>query len=192
MAGCYRGQDVMIRGARHQPPDPRHDKDLMLSFFQYLEQGTLEATDVARKLIIATWAHWSIARIHPFEDGNGRMARLWQDLLLLRGRLTSSIIRPEDRSGYYEALFAADEGDCDPLVQLICRRVHGTLQVYLNAQEEADELKEWAAELVGSVSASEIERRRLEYERWRHTVERVRDAFDRCATLVSASGDQSV
>jgi hypothetical protein len=182
----------MIRGARHQPPDPRHVKDLMLSFFQYLEQGTLEATDVARKLIIATWAHWSIARIHPFEDGNGRMARLWQDLLLPRGRLTSSIIRPEDRSGYYEALFAADEGDCDPLVQLICRRVHGTLQVYLNAQEEADELKEWAAGLVGSVSASEIERRRLEYERWRHTVERVRDAFDRCATLVSASGDQSV
>ena len=192
MAGSYRGQDVMVRGARHQPPDPRHVKDLMLSFFQYLEQGTLEASDVPRKLIIATWAHWSIARIHPFEDGNGRMARLWQDLLLLRGRLTSSIIRPEDRSGYYEALSAADEGDCDPLVQLICRRVHGTLQVYLNAQEEADGLREWATELVGSVSASEMERRRLEYERWRHTVERVRDAFDRCATLVSASGDQSV
>jgi len=192
MAGCYRSTDVMIRGARHQPPDPRQVNDLMLSFFHYLGQGTLEATDVARKLIMATWAHWSIARIHPFEDGNGRMARLWQDLLLLRGRLTSSIIRPEDRSGYYESLSAADEGDCDPLVQLICRRVHGTLQVYLNAQEEADELKEWAAELVGSVSAAEIEKRRLEYERWRHTVERVRDAFDRCATLVSASGDQSV
>jgi hypothetical protein len=139
---------------------------------------------------MATWAHWSIARIHPFEDGNGRMARLWQDLLLLRGRLTSSIIRPEDRSGYYEALSAADEGDCDPLVQLSCRRVHGTLQVYLNAQEEADGLREWATELVGSVSALEIERRRLEYERWRHTVERVRDAFDRCATLISASGDE--
>jgi len=90
------------------------------------------------------------------------MARLWQDLLLLRGRLTSSIIRPEDRSGYYEALSAADEGDCDPLVQLICRRVHGTLQVYLNAQEEADGLREWATELVGSVSAAEIDRRRLE------------------------------
>jgi hypothetical protein len=65
------------------------------------------------------------------------------------------------------------------------------MQVYMSAQEEADELKSWAADLVGEVSKEEQARLRLEYERWRFRALQVRDAFERCATLVSGAGDRS-
>ena len=54
------------------------------------------------------------SRVHPFMDGNGRMARLWQDLLLLRSRLTVAMIRPQDRQAYLENLAKADEGTSIP------------------------------------------------------------------------------
>lgn len=194
IAGNYHNSDVMIRGAKHQPPGSHLVSKLMDDFFGLLARMIQEPTERnVHPIIVATWAHWAITRIHPFEDGNGRMGRLWQDLLLLHGKLTAAIIRPEDRSAYYDALGSADDGDCNPLAQLVCRRVLGTLQVYLSAhQEEADELNSWAAGLVGEVSEASSERRRLQYERWRHKAEQVRDAFELCATLVTKSGNQSI
>ena len=192
IAGRLRDRDVMIRGVKYQPPDSSRVPDLMDRLFRILaEQTGSQETPILHPLALATWAHWAIARIHPFEDKNGRMARLWQDLLLLRSRLTVAIIRPEDRNLYYDALSSADEGDCNPLIQLVSRRVLSTMQVYLSAQEEADELKTWAAELAREVSVRELERRRLEYERWRHIAERVLDAFERCARAVSSASNRS-
>jgi len=176
----------------YQPPGSHLVHELMNCFYQVLMETGRPETKPPHPLVLAVWVHWAIARIHPFEDGNGRMARLWQDLILLRGRLTAAIIRPEDRTSYYDSLTAADDGNCNPLMQLVCRRVQDTLQVYLSAQEEADELKEWASELTGEVTTRDVQRRRLEYERWRHAAERVRDAFERCATLISNSGSRSL
>jgi fido (protein-threonine AMPylation protein) len=186
IAGVLRHRDVMIRGAKHQPPDWNLVSDLVDELFRRLRNS-----EENEGLKLAAWAHWAITRVHPFEDGNGRMARLWQDMILLRANLTVAIIRPHDREVYLESLGRADDGDFNPLVQLICGRVMATLQVYINAQEAADELKGWAEELVGEASTQELERRKLEYLRWRHAVERVQDAFERCAALINRSGDRS-
>ncbi|MFM9962687.1 MAG: Fic family protein [Planctomycetaceae bacterium] len=192
LAGHYRACDVMLPGAMYQPPGSHLVHDLMNHFYQVLMKTSLPESKPSHPLVLAAWVHWAIARIHPFEDGNGRMARLWQDLMLLRGRLTAAIIRPEDRESYYDSLTAADDGNCNPLMQLVCRRVQNTLQIYLTAQEEADELKDWAADLTGEMTTQAEQLRRLEYERWRHAVERIRDAFERCATLISSSGSRSL
>lgn len=192
LAGRYRACDVMLPGAMYQPPGSHLVYELMNGFYQVLMETSLPETKPLHPLVLAVWTHWAIARIHPFEDGNGRMARLWQDLVLLRGRLTAAIIRPEDRKIYYDSLTAADDGNCNPLMQLVCRRVQDTMQVYLTAQEEADELKDWASDLAGEVTTRDVQRRRLEYERWRHAAERIRDAFERCATLISNSGSRSL
>jgi Fic/DOC family len=141
---------------------------------------------------LAAWAHWAIARVHPFEDGNGRMARLWQNLVLLRSRLTVAIIRPQDREAYLNALAQADEGEFNPFAQLICQRVIASLHTYINAQEEADQLQGWAAELVGEASTAQAETRRLAYERWRNAVEQARDAFERCGALINRGANTSV
>jgi fido (protein-threonine AMPylation protein) len=188
IAGVLRNRDVMITGAKQQPPGSHQVSDLIDQFFGHLS----EADETTNGLVLATWAHWAIARIHPFEDGNGRLARLWQDLLLLRARLTVAIIRPQDRETYLDALSKADQGEFNPLAQLICQRVMSTLQVYLNAQEAADALQGWAAEIVGEAAAREAERRKLDYQRWLHAVEQLRDAFERCASLINRGGDRSV
>ena len=188
IAGKLRDRDVIITGANRQPPGPSAASELLDQFFLDLSA----ADSSVDGLTLATWAHWAIARIHPFVDGNGRLARLWQDLILLRSRLTVAIIRPQDRDTYLDALSQADEGDFNPLTQLVCQRVMSTLQVYVNAQEAADELQGWAAELVGAPSAGALERRKLEYHRWYHAVEQIRDAFDRCAALINRGSDRSI
>ena len=160
IGGVIRHRDVMIVGARRQPPDAEKVQSLLEAIFTHL--ATNQHTN---GLILAAWAHWAIARVHPFEDGNGRMARLWQDLILLRSRLSVAIIRPQEREAYLNALTQADEGEFNPFAQLICQRVMGTLQTYINAQEEADQLQGWAADLVGEASTREAQKRRLAYER---------------------------
>jgi Fic family protein len=180
IAGRLRLDDVMLTGAKHQPPDPSQIAELMQSFFlQLASANDLDA------LHVATWVHWAIARIHPFKDGNGRMARLWQDLVLFRGKLTAAIIPQQDRTEYYAALTSADDGDFNPLAQMISQRVSSTLQVYLSALQEADDVKKWAAELVGEASAQAAERKKLEYFRWKLQIENLRGAFERCAAQIT-------
>ncbi|MSR58985.1 MAG: hypothetical protein EXS05_15295 [Planctomycetaceae bacterium] len=183
IAGRLRNEDVTLTGAKHQPPDASHVPQLLQSLFAQL--GNI---DDLGAIHVATWVHWGITRVHPFVDGNGRMARLWQDLILFQRRLTSAIIRQQDRTEYYQVLTTADDGDFNPLAQLIAQRVASTLQVYLSAQQEADSLKGWAAEVVGESAARSAEQRRLGYMRWKHQMELLRDAFERCAAqLTNAS-----
>ena len=129
IGGVIRHRDVMILGARRQPPGAEQVPSLLDAFFDRLANN-----ENANGLILAAWAHWAIARVHPFEDGNGRMARLWQDLILLRSRLTVAIVRPQEREAYLNALAQADEGEFNPFAQVICQRVIATLQTYINAR----------------------------------------------------------
>lgn len=185
IAGVYRYQGVVIRGAKHQPPDESRVADLMTQFFLRLQNTPISADDA---IPVATWAHWCIARIHPFFDGNGRMARLWQDLLLFRGGLTAAVIRQLERSRYYDCLSTADEGDFNPLVQLIAQSVNSTLQLYINAFNEADSIRGWATSLVDESDTRRDEQRKIEYVRWKRRMEELRDAFERCASqLTNAS-----
>jgi Fic family protein len=160
-AGRMRSERVMIASVKHQSPDPSTLDSLLQQFFENLNT----ATDT-NAIVVASWAHWCIARIHPFLDGNGRLARLWQDLILFGNKLTAAVIRQQDRTEYYEALESADDGNLNPLIQLITRSLSRTLQIYVNAQLEADELKDWAADIVGEANARVKEKRKLEYLRW--------------------------
>jgi Fic family protein len=87
-------------------------------------------------LLEACWVHWAIARIHPFKDGNGRLARLWQDLMLFQANLTCAIMRPEERGRYFDALIAADTGDFNALLQLTAEGVHTTFGRYLTQKSK--------------------------------------------------------
>ena len=53
---------------------------------------------------IAFGAHRRLVDIHPFNDGNGRTARLLMNLILIRGGYPSVAVRPEDRLTYIRAL----------------------------------------------------------------------------------------
>ncbi len=183
-AGVIRSERVMITGAKHQPPGPSQLDALIEQFF-----SKLRTTTEIEPVRLATWVHWGIARIHPFKDGNGRMARLWQDLILFGHRLTASVIRQQDRNEYYLALSSADEGDFNPLTQLVARSLSKTPQIYINAQREFDELKDWATSIVGESNVRLDEKRKLEYLRWARQMEQLRDAFERCATQITSASN---
>ncbi len=179
-AGHLRNHPVMIRAAKYQPPDATDVSDLMTEFTERLSQAG-ESETVLR----AMWAHWTLARIHPFGDGNGRIARLWQNLILFQGGLTAALIRSTERKEYYESLQLADDGEFNPFVQFVARCCQLTLQEYLNAQQAVDELKDWAKSLVDAATIPSAEELTLQYTRWALRMESLRDAFERCAAQLT-------
>lgn len=68
----------------------------------------------------AAWLHHRFTQIHPFEDGNGRVARSLATLVFLRAEWFPLVIKDvaAERSSYLDALEAADSGDLGGLVQL--------------------------------------------------------------------------
>lgn len=69
----------------------------------------------------AAWLHHRFTQIHPFQDGNGRVARALASLILIRGGLFPMVVPREERSLYIEMLERADAGDLRPLVLFIAR-----------------------------------------------------------------------
>jgi hypothetical protein len=69
----------------------------------------------------AAWLHHRFTQIHPFQDGNGRVARAITSLVLVKCGLFPLVVTRDDRQAYIRALEAGDVGDLKPLVDLIAR-----------------------------------------------------------------------
>jgi Fic family protein len=68
--------------------------------------------------IEAAWLHHCFAQIHPFQDGNGRVARALASLVFLRTGWFPLVVNRDERVEYIESLEKADQGDLAPLVNL--------------------------------------------------------------------------
>ncbi len=84
---------------------------------------------------LAAEIHHRLVAIHPFADGNGRVARLVMNLILMQADYVPAIIRDEDREEYYTALEAADEGNIEPLLAMVEGEVARTLRLMLDVIE---------------------------------------------------------
>ena len=78
-------------------------------------------------------SHWSFLRIHPFDDGNGRTARLLTNYALLRNNLPPVVIRGEDRDRYISSLQHADLGRMLPLAEFMLNNVLWSLALAIRA-----------------------------------------------------------
>lgn len=85
-----------------------------------------ENASTTHALLVAALAHYNLVRIHPFDDGNGRGARLLMNLILIRKKYPPAIIRREERRRYLETLAQADQGDVEPYVHFIASSLHQT------------------------------------------------------------------
>ena len=69
----------------------------------------------------STWLHHAFSQIHPFSDGNGRVARLLASLLFVRAGGFPALITRDDPTRYIDALEQADRGSLAALVSLFVR-----------------------------------------------------------------------
>ncbi len=113
----YRSGPVFIRGSRHVPPRAEAVRPAMDALFRLLQEEPEPA-------VRAVLGHWALGPIHPWPDGNGRMARFLMNLMLAAGGFVWTVIRVEDRAGYLAALEKASAGqDIRPFADFIAERV---------------------------------------------------------------------
>lgn len=80
----------------------------------------------------AAFLHHRFTQIHPFQDGNGRVARALASIDFIRAGLFPMLVRRTERDRYIDALRDADQGDLMPMVQyfgevqknLLMRAIH--------------------------------------------------------------------
>lgn len=84
----------------------------------------------------AAWLHHRFTQIHPFQDGNGRVARALASLVFIREGYFPLLITRDLRAEYIEALGLADGGDLQPLTALFARVQKGSLVNALSLSED--------------------------------------------------------
>ncbi|MDR9443131.1 MAG: Fic family protein [Schleiferiaceae bacterium] len=94
---------------------------------------------------LAALFHYKFVRIHPFDDGNGRISRLLMNYVLLRNGYPPVVIKSEDKQKYLQALRRADVGNYEDFVTYIAEQVVGSLKLAIeagkgNSIEEPDDL----------------------------------------------------
>ncbi|MCL5730140.1 MAG: Fic family protein [Candidatus Pacearchaeota archaeon] len=100
----YRDRNVVISGASVTPPYPtKLIKKEMPEFIQSLRRQ-LKCPNDLNKIEAAIYAHLHLARIHPFLDGNGRTARVVQNVILYHNDIPPPVIETGERMTYYKML----------------------------------------------------------------------------------------
>ena len=93
---------------------PEHveaEMDNLMLIYQYLLERNVHP------LVIAAWFHHAFSIIHPFQDGNGRLARLLASLIFIKfGFFPLTVLREEVKDFYIKSLESADNGNPQLLV----------------------------------------------------------------------------
>jgi Fic family protein len=125
-AGVYRKDQVFISGSRYPLPGPDRVPQMMKDLVQRI--GHLRKNE--HPVTAAAKAHLQFVFIHPFIDGNGRVARLIMNLILIQSGYNIALISPVLRAEYISSIEAAREDDRD-FINLICRAVYETQKDYI-------------------------------------------------------------
>jgi Fic family protein len=140
---------------------PAKMADLMAWYRQTQEKGELHP------LVLSATFHYQFVTIHPFDDGNGRMARLLMNLILMQAGFPPVIVPIDTKNEYLLALEQADaDNDLDPFVTLIGQALLKSLDLFLRGAkgyiiEDIDDLDKKLTLLEKKVMAQdEIELRR--------------------------------
>ncbi len=106
----YRSKGTAIRGATVTPPYPEKLVYYEIPWFADNLKAQLNSEKLIDIVETAIFAHFHITRMHPFEDGNGRTSRTFQDVILDRYEIPLPVIQAGERGTYYHFLRKADEG----------------------------------------------------------------------------------
>lgn len=118
VAGVYRMHECIITGSQYPVAPPEEVKESMQKLEQWIQAGRAKYHPV----VFAAQLHKRFVFIHPFEDGNGRVARLIMNLALLQDRYMFAVVPPVLRHEYIQLLERAHTDD-KPFADFITERV---------------------------------------------------------------------
>lgn len=133
-SGSFRTTNVgVLKGSKvsHIAPKPKFVPELMEKLFKWIEN------DDVHSLVKSCIAHYEIEFIHPFEDGNGRIGRFWQSLILKEFNSVFSFIPVEslindNQELYYKVLERCDkEGESTLFIEFMLELIDQSLKQYL-------------------------------------------------------------
>ena len=141
-AGNYRHTNVGVGGkdgVTHVAPPPNMVPSLMGELFDWLKH-----TD--EHLLVASCVfHYEFEFIHPFSDGNGRIGRLWQTVILKSFKdffiyiPIESMVR-DNQTRYYQALEDAGSlGESTPFVEFMLEIISESLQDYIEESKKSNQ-----------------------------------------------------
>lgn len=117
-AGCYRARPVIITGSKHAVTKPEKIQEEMEKLFLWVDENR----DNYHPVEFAAQLHKKFVFIHPFVDGNGRIARLLMNVALIQDGYMIAVIPPILRQEYISLLELAHQDD-RPFMDFIAERV---------------------------------------------------------------------
>lgn len=130
------------------PNNPQRNKDGVIVKYTYCDPIHVESEidnlikiynkqveKDTHPVIVATWFHHAFTQIHPFQDGNGRLARLLASLILIKFGYFPLTVTREERAKYITALEKADKGQPQPLIDHFCEIQRRNIAQALNITE---------------------------------------------------------
>lgn len=149
--GQYRRGGVIVAGpggVQHVGPPPErvpgHMSDLL---------GWLQDTE-EHPLIASSVFHYEFEFIHPFEDGNGRMGRLWQTLILTRWKAMFALLPVESliytrQQDYYRAIRqSSTQGESTPFIDFMLEIMLEAVRLPQISDQETDQVSDQVAKLL--------------------------------------------
>jgi len=147
--GIYRGDQLV-----HMAPPAARVPGLVDDLLAWLAASTWHP------LLVSSVAHYELEFIHPFADGNGRLGRLWQTLILSRWNPLLAWLPIEEvirsrQQGYYESLGQADQlGDLEPFVSYQLEAIHDALRSEIRSEMSSEKGSELAAAIGATPGAA--------------------------------------
>jgi len=132
--GVVRGKEVV-----HIAPPPDNVTGLMADLLRWVEGAEVHP------LIKSCVFHYEFEVIHPFSDGNGRMGRMWQTLLLFKWKeilawLPVETIVYDRQEEYYAAIGSSnDADDCTAFIRFMLQAIWDSLEVYSSSDQVSDQ-----------------------------------------------------
>ena len=104
---------------------PAKMSDLMNWYNDKIEDENLNP------ILLAAEFHYKFITIHPFDDGNGRTARILMNFILMKYGYPPVIIKTEDKANYFAALQLADTGNIEAFVDYIAKNLVRSLEIMI-------------------------------------------------------------
>lgn len=123
---------IQLDGTIHEYSDPLHVATEMEELVSWVNENF----DDEHGLLTGAVAHYNMVRIHPFDDGNGRGARMLMNLIFIKKELPPAVIRNELRRQYLDALSRSDKGDIEPFVVFVGDALVNTQKLIIEELEK--------------------------------------------------------